>query len=91
MSCPDCEDDISIGDIVEHRMNPDVFGIVIGFAGSLVYIRTSPMLTTMQFHEWELQHAERVVAPPAKEENPPSAEIINIDEFLRRVKPAGRA
>jgi hypothetical protein len=53
MSCPHC-DCIELGDVVEHRMNTNVFGIVIGFSGSLVLIRASPSLEVLQFHEWEL-------------------------------------
>lgn len=51
-------DCINIGDVVEHIMNTGVFGVVIGFAGSLLAIRTSPSLATLWFHEWELQPVE---------------------------------
>ncbi|RJG46544.1 hypothetical protein [Mesorhizobium sp. DCY119] len=47
-----------LGDVVEHKMNTSVFGIVIGFAGSLVYIRVSPSLAVLAFHEWELHRVE---------------------------------
>ncbi len=53
MSCPDCNC-IELGDVVEHKMNANVFGIVIGFMGSLVLIQVSPSLEVLQFHEWEL-------------------------------------
>ncbi|GHC61321.1 hypothetical protein [Limoniibacter endophyticus] len=46
------------GDVVEHRMNTDVFGIVIGLSGSLVYVRLSPTLQAAVFHAWELDLAE---------------------------------
>jgi hypothetical protein len=69
MSCPDC-DCIEIGDVVEHKMNTNVFGIVIGFSGSLVIIRVSPSLEVLQFHEWELALMDNDDAPPA-----PAAEI----------------
>ena len=52
--CADC-DCIDIGDVVEHRMNTNVFGVVLGFEGSLVHIRVSPSLATYKFHEWELR------------------------------------
>lgn len=55
---PDDNDFIGIGDVVEHKMNTDVFGIVIGFAGSVVYLRLSPSLAVASFHEWELRHVE---------------------------------
>lgn len=52
------EDFIGIGDVVEHKMNTNVFGIVIGFAGSVVYLRLSPSLQVASFHEWELRLME---------------------------------
>lgn len=52
--CTDC-DCIDVGDVVEHIMNTNVFGVVLGFQGSLVQIRVAPSLATMQFHEWELR------------------------------------
>jgi len=55
--CENC-DCIREGDVVEHRMNTNVFGIVIGYSGSLVSIRVSPSLTTLHFHEWELRKVE---------------------------------
>lgn len=63
MSCPDC-DCIGIGDVVEHKMNTNVFGIVIGFSGSLISIRVSPSLNVLTFHEWELQICEDEDLPP---------------------------
>lgn len=45
----------SIGDWVEHRANTNVFGIVIGFEGSLAIVRLSSSLAVMRFHEFELQ------------------------------------
>ena len=52
--CADC-DCIDIGDVVEHRMNTNVFGVVLGFEGSLVHLRLSPSLARAAFHEWELR------------------------------------
>lgn len=52
--CADC-DCIGIGDVVEHRMNTNVFGVVLGFEGSLVHLRVSPSLATYKFHHWELR------------------------------------
>lgn len=46
------------GDVVEHRMNTNVFGVIIGFAGSLVGLRVSPSLAVLWFHEWELRPME---------------------------------
>lgn len=43
------------GDVVEHRMNTNVFGVVVGFQGSLVGVRVSPSLAVLWFHEFELQ------------------------------------
>ena len=52
--CADC-DCIDIGDVVEHRMNTNVFGVVLGFEGSLVHLRLSPSLARAAFHHWELR------------------------------------
>jgi hypothetical protein len=63
MTCPECNC-IEIGDVVEHKMNTSVFGIVIGFSGSLVLIRVSPSLEVLQFHEWELDPVDDDEVPP---------------------------
>lgn len=89
MSCPDCGG-IDVGDVVEHKMNADVVGIVIGFMGSLAVIRTSPTLETMSFHEWELRLVEDET-PPAKAEDPVQGVVVNFADYLRGVKPQGRA
>lgn len=84
MSKQDSEDDfIGIGDVVEHRMNTNVFGIVIGFAGSVVYLRLSPTLAVVSFHEWELQPLgeDEYHEPPAKEED----NVIPVD-FTKGVR-----
>ncbi|MGM4911478.1 hypothetical protein [Rhizobium sp. 768_B6_N1_8] len=73
MSCPDC-DCIGIGDVVEHKMNTSVFGIVIGFMGSIVLIRVSPSLEVLQFHEWELEIVEDDELPP------PTAKKAPVDD-----------
>lgn len=56
MSAPDTDRDFLVeGDVVEHIMNDDMFGVVIGHMGSLIGIRTSPSLNLLWFHEWELR------------------------------------
>lgn len=80
MSKPD-EDFIGIGDVVEHRMNTNVFGIVIGFAGSLVYVRASPSLATLAFHEWEL----RLLDDDGEPEPDDPAEADNVINFTKAV------
>ena len=83
MSCPDC-DCIGIGDVVEHKMNTSVFGIVIGIAGSLIYIRTSPTLAVLSFHEWELQLAEdEELPPPTTKKAPPEKDDDNVIDFTK--------
>lgn len=74
----DC-DCIRIGDVVEHKMNTNVFGIVIGFAGSLVYVRASPSLATLAFHEWEL----RLMDDDGEPEPDEPAEQDNVIDFTR--------
>lgn len=74
----DC-DCIAIGDVVEHKMNTNVFGIVIGFAGSVVYLRASPSLATRAFHEWELRPMDDDGEPEPDE----PAENDNVVDFTR--------
>lgn len=88
MSCPDCGG-LDVGDVVEHKMNTDVVGIVIGFMGSLVCLRVSPTLEIMSFHEWELRLVADEETPPAKIE--PTGVVINFADYLRGVTPQGRA
>lgn len=52
--CSDCGC-LAMGDVAEHIMNTNVFGVVIGFQGSLVGLRVSQSLATMWFHEYELR------------------------------------
>lgn len=90
MSCPEC-DGLELGDVVEHKMNTNVIGIVIGFMGSLAVIRTSPTLEVLSFHEWELRLIADDETPPTKAEEPIPGVIINFADYLRGAKPAGRA
>lgn len=89
----DREDDfIGIGDVVEHKMNTNVFGIVIGFAGSVVYLRVSPSLATLAFHEWEL----RPMDDDGEPEPDGGLEADNVINFtkavdLRKAKTKGAA
>jgi hypothetical protein len=88
MSCPDC-DCIGIGDVVEHKMNTNVFGIVIGFMGSIVIIRVSPTLDVLQFHEWELDVVEDdEVPPPLAAKQPVADNVVQVDfTKKRRLRP----
>lgn len=85
MSCPDC-DCIGIGDVVEHKMNTNVFGIVIGFMGSIILIRVSPSLEVLQFHEWELDIVDDddVPTPPVAAKQPVDDNVIQVDFTKRR-------
>lgn len=79
-ACSDCEC-IGVGDVVEHIMNTNVFGVVLGFMGSLVGIRVSPSLAIMWFHEWELRHLD------GDEYDEPTGEAVpvadNVIDFTR--------
>lgn len=77
----DNDDLLNCGDVVEHRMNTDQFGVVIGFMGSLVGIRLSPSLAVAWFHEWEL----RLVEDEGYEEpdEPSGAVADNVIDFTR--------
>lgn len=85
MTCAEC-DCICIGDVVEHKMNTSVFGIVIGIAGSLIYIRTSPTLTVLFFHEWELRAIDDDDTPPGQQETPGGENVVDFtkERALRR-------
>lgn len=89
-------DCISEGDVVEHIMNTDVFGVVIGFMGSLTAIRVSPSLTTMWFHGFELravQDDESNGDVVGKEAVPESENVIDFTKArdLRTAKTKGAA
>lgn len=90
----DC-DCIHTGDVVEHIMNTDVFGVVIGFAGSLVALRVSPSLATLCFHEWELRHVDDDEVPPSGDEDEvdPASNVVDFTKAvdLRRAKMKGAA
>lgn len=73
------EDFIGIGDVVEHKMNTNVFGIVIGFAGSIVYLRLSPSLQVASFHEWELQLLDDDGEPLDSKEVEVADNVIQVD------------
>ncbi|NNH56953.1 hypothetical protein HLI01_09045 [Rhizobium laguerreae] len=85
MSCTDC-DCIGIGDVVEHKMNANVFGIVIGFMGSIILIRVSPSLEVLQFHEWELDLVDDdgVPTPPTATKQAVDDNVIPVDFTKRR-------
>ncbi|XKM40371.1 hypothetical protein A4U53_031060 [Rhizobium ruizarguesonis] len=84
MSCAEC-DCISVGDVVQHKMNTNVFGVVIAIGGSLIYIRVSPSLAVLSFHEWELEIVEDDEVPPAGAEQPVDDNVIQVDFTKRRV------
>jgi len=93
-TCNDC-DCIHIGDVVEHKMNTSVFGIVIGFAGSLVAVRVSPSLATLWFHEYELRKVDDSdeYDDGGKEELPTKDNVIDFIKAvdLRKAKAKGSA
>jgi len=74
-ACGECFD---YGDVVEHKMNTSIFGIIIAFSGSLVTIRTAPHLATLTFHEFELQHRDDF-GPLAADEEPDGENVIKVD------------
>lgn len=76
---PDC-DCIHEGDVAEHIMNPDVFGVVIGFMGSLVGLRVSPSLNVLWFHGFELRPVSDGEPEPEPDE---PAEADNVIDFTR--------
>lgn len=76
MSCA-CGECFDYGDVVEHKMNTSIYGIIIGFSGSLITIRAAPHLATLTFQEFELQHRDDFEdEPPAVDEDEPD-NVIN--------------
>lgn len=70
-----------MGDWVQHKANTNVFGVVIGFEGSLIAVRLSPSLAVAEFHEFELEELEDVADDPEPEEAPEGGDnIINFTE-----------
>lgn len=87
MHTDDDQDFIGIGDVVEHKMNTRVFGIVIGFAGSVVYLRLSPSLAVASFHEWELRHIEDDdYQPPLADEADEQDNVVNMADYKLTAK-----
>jgi hypothetical protein len=86
MSCPDC-DCIELGDVVEHKMNTNVFGIVIGFMGTIVLVRVAPTLEVLQFHEWELDLVDDddVPTPPVATKQAVDDNVVQVDFTKRRI------
>ncbi|MBY5553766.1 hypothetical protein J0664_05855 [Rhizobium leguminosarum] len=86
MICPDC-DCIGTGDIVQHKMNANVFGVVIGFMGTIVIIRVAPTLEVLQFHEWELDLVDDddVPTPPTAAKQPVDDNVIEVDFTKRQI------
>lgn len=74
-----CEECINEGDIVEHRLNPDIFGIVIGHQGSLVGLRLASM-AIVWFHEFELRSVAGDDSPETVE---PPSNVVKVD-FTKR-------
>ncbi len=68
------DDGFGLGDFVEHKANTNVFGVVIGFEGSLILVRLAPSLVIAKFHEYELQ-------PMDPDEYEPDAE--NVIDFTK--------
>lgn len=88
--CADC-DCICVGDFVEHRMNTDVIGMVLGFEGSVALVRLSPSLKIARFHDFELRHAD-----DEEYHGPEPKEADNVIDFtkerdLRTAKTEGAA
>ena len=77
--CDGC-DCFRYGDVVEHRMNTNVFGVVVGFMGSLVGIQVSPSLDVLWFHEWTLRllDDDDEYEPPAAQE---ADNVVNIADY----------
>lgn len=69
-----------MGDFVQHRANTNVFGVVIGFEGSLISVRLSPSLAVAEFHEFELEPLEDVDNEPEPKSAPDVGNVVNFTE-----------
>lgn len=76
------ESEFCYGDVVEHKMNTNVFGMVMGFEGSLVIVRLCPSLDIDSFHDFELQLADfdEFEEPTPYDPEKGGAEVINFTE-----------
>jgi hypothetical protein len=72
------EDDIYTGDLVELVVQPAVWGMAIGFEGSLVHVRLVDG-SRQVFHEYELRKMAGVDAPPEE------SNVIPVD-FTKKVR-----
>lgn len=68
---------LDYGDFVVHRLNTDVFGLVVGRMGSTLMVRVSPSLAVLTFQECELRLAENdEYEPPESDEQEPGDSTI---------------
>lgn len=54
----DCGCQLDYGDFVEHKLNTNVIGMVVGRSGSILHVRLSPSLAMANYHDCELRLAE---------------------------------
>lgn len=83
-----------MGDWVQHKANTNVFGVVVGYEGSLIGVRLSPSLATAWFHEFELEPLEGEADEPEPEEaGEGESNVIDFTRAvdLRRAKAKGAA
>ena len=69
---------VGFGDFVEHKANVNIFGVVIGFEGSLVVVRLAPSLLTAKFHEYELQAMESDEFEPVADEQDDFTNVVDL-------------
>lgn len=87
------DDFIEIGDLVELVIQPAIYGMAIGFEGSLVHVRLADGSRVL-FHEYELR--KMTGADPEPVRNGASQEEDNVIDFtkardLRSAKAKGMA
>ena len=78
------EDFIGEGDLVQLIIDSRVSGMVVGSAGSLVYVRLTATIV-LPYHVYELRKLASN-EPPAKEGD--SADVINFTEAVANLKKA---
>lgn len=87
MSAPE-EDDIYTGDLVELVVQPRIYGMAIGFEGSLIHVRLVDG-SRQVFHEYELRKMAGVEAEPVRNDN--VVDFTKAVADLKAAKTKGRA
>ena len=76
-------DFIEEGDWVEHKLNPQIFGIVIGTSGLFMTVQIVGSLAIQAFHEATLRYAPWLDPEFGDEKSPESTDESNVIDFTK--------